>query len=103
MPATTWIPESPSNSPKRMPSFMANLLIVPLFFYSPPPPPPLLSPTSGPFDFYFFLSLYPYLSETRRSEGQRVLSRGQTGHTHTHTHTHTHIKTNVSPSVWLQK
>jgi hypothetical protein len=78
MPATTRIPEFFSEFPKRLPS-VRQIFVLSLFFYSLAP----LSSTSHPVYFISFCPSTHTVAKTRRSEGQRVLSRGEAGHKHT--------------------
>jgi hypothetical protein len=74
-------PEFFSKSPRRLPSVRQVFVYIALVFLLPP----LLSPTSHP---VYFISLCPsthIVAKTRRLEGQRVLPRGEAGHTCTQT------------------
>jgi hypothetical protein len=77
MPATTWILESLLNLQTDCRQLRQIILWCPCFLL----PTCYLQPHA--FSFYFLLSLYTHRSETRRSEGQNVLSQGGAGHTHT--------------------
>jgi hypothetical protein len=54
----------------------AHLHIFPYF------PPPCCPQPHTPYIFISFRPPTPVIAKTRRSEGQRVLSRGEAGHTH---------------------
>jgi hypothetical protein len=86
VPTSKWMCLFSYFSQKRLPP-VRQTFVYRLNFYRPPP----LFSTSHPLYFYFLPSSYPCHIENPRMEDQRVLSRGEAGHTHVQT---------IFPSVW---